>query len=128
MVKERGGPEGLNDCLISLRVDDHPTPIVELERLLTLQRGLTAADERRDPSSLPIGARRKIVKKLGLLGYFSDTQTRAENIKDAQLLDALERYAVAEELHEYVGMPLQTLAPALLEFLDLRAYIPPAGG
>ncbi|AZR74859.1 fimbrial assembly protein FimA [Anoxybacter fermentans] len=36
VVKEKGGYSGFNDRYIDLRVDDHPTPIKELKRLLNL--------------------------------------------------------------------------------------------
>ncbi len=38
VVKEKGGYLGLNDRYIDLRVDDHPEPIDELMRLLSIQR------------------------------------------------------------------------------------------
>ncbi len=36
VVKEKGGYGGFNDIFIDLRVDDHPTPIKELQRLYRL--------------------------------------------------------------------------------------------
>jgi uncharacterized Ntn-hydrolase superfamily protein len=38
VVKERGGFGGMTDRYIDLRVDDHPEPIAELRRLLSLHR------------------------------------------------------------------------------------------
>ena len=38
VVRERGGYAGLNDRYIDLRVEDHPEPIQELERLLALHK------------------------------------------------------------------------------------------
>jgi uncharacterized Ntn-hydrolase superfamily protein len=38
VVRDRGGYGGRNDRFIDLRVDDHPHPIVELERLLGLHK------------------------------------------------------------------------------------------
>ena len=38
VVRERGGYGGFNDRFIDLRVDDHPTPIDELQRLLQLHK------------------------------------------------------------------------------------------
>jgi uncharacterized Ntn-hydrolase superfamily protein len=38
VVKERGGYGGLSDRFIDLRVDDHPTPIDELKRILQLHK------------------------------------------------------------------------------------------
>ena len=42
VVKEKGGYLGLNDRYIDLRVDDHPDPIDELMRLLSIQRSYSA--------------------------------------------------------------------------------------
>ncbi len=38
VVRLKLGHSGFNDRLIDLRVDDHPTPVAELRRLLTLHR------------------------------------------------------------------------------------------
>lgn len=38
VVREKGGYSGLNDRFIDLRVDDHPTPINELQRILQLHK------------------------------------------------------------------------------------------
>ncbi len=38
VVREKGGYSGLNDRFIDLRVDDHPTPIAELQRILQLHK------------------------------------------------------------------------------------------
>lgn len=45
VVREGGGYGGFNDRYIDVRVDDHPTPIRELQRLLGLRRAqMTSAD------------------------------------------------------------------------------------
>jgi uncharacterized Ntn-hydrolase superfamily protein len=38
VVRANGGPGGDNDRYIDLRVEDHPTPIIELSRLLELHK------------------------------------------------------------------------------------------
>ncbi len=38
VVREHGGYGGFNDRFIDLRVDDHPTPIAELQRILQLHK------------------------------------------------------------------------------------------
>ena len=50
VVRERGGPQRLNDRAIDLRVDDHPAPITALHRLLVLHRERAAT---RQPSRPP---------------------------------------------------------------------------
>ena len=42
VVREGGGYAGYNDRYIDLRVDDHPTPIRELRRLLDIRLGMQA--------------------------------------------------------------------------------------
>lgn len=42
VVKQKGGYLGFNDRYIDLRVDDHPEPIDELIRLLSIQRSYSA--------------------------------------------------------------------------------------
>jgi uncharacterized Ntn-hydrolase superfamily protein len=42
VVKEAGGYDGLNDRYIDLRVDDHPEPIDELSRVLSIQLAYSA--------------------------------------------------------------------------------------
>jgi uncharacterized Ntn-hydrolase superfamily protein len=49
VARERGGYAGFNDRYIDLRSDDHPTPILELQRLLAMHRLLF---ERPDPDQL----------------------------------------------------------------------------
>lgn len=43
VVRENGGYGGHDDRWVDLRVDDHPTPIAELQRLLDLRSGQLAA-------------------------------------------------------------------------------------
>lgn len=45
IVKKKGGPNGFGDKWIDLRVDDHPEPVKELERILQLSRKLGAPVE-----------------------------------------------------------------------------------
>ncbi|MGD8816456.1 MAG: DUF1028 domain-containing protein [Acidobacteriota bacterium] len=45
VVREGGGYGGYDDRYIDLRVDDHPTPIVELQRLLDIRHARLRSDE-----------------------------------------------------------------------------------
>lgn len=47
VVREGGGYGGFNDRWVDLRVDDHPEPIAELQRLLDLRSGQLAAGRAR---------------------------------------------------------------------------------
>jgi len=49
VVRANGGPGGDNDRYIDLRVEDHPTPIVELARLLDLHKTFYARGHRLKP-------------------------------------------------------------------------------
>jgi uncharacterized Ntn-hydrolase superfamily protein len=45
VVRDRGGPSGLNDRYIDFRVDDHTDPIPELARILALRLKRPAKEE-----------------------------------------------------------------------------------
>ena len=69
VVREGGGYAGLSDVSVDLRVDDHPTPIAELERLLALHAlffGETPEDEWLDVDADLAG---EIRERLARLGY-----------------------------------------------------------
>jgi uncharacterized Ntn-hydrolase superfamily protein len=69
VVREGGGYAGLSDVAVDLRVDDHPTPIAELERLLALHAlffGETPEDEWLDVDADLAG---EIRERLARLGY-----------------------------------------------------------
>ena len=48
VVREKGGPNGENDRYIDLRVEDHATPIDELQRLLELHKQFHSRGHRED--------------------------------------------------------------------------------
>lgn len=49
VVREGGGSDGMNDRYIDIRVEDHPDPIVELDRLLALHKEFFAPARRNGP-------------------------------------------------------------------------------
>ncbi len=126
VVRARGGPEGLNDRAIDLRVDDHPTPITALQHLLTLHRERAAPHDRQPHTALSPATHRQAVELLRLLGYLPATGGSPAAVPATELLPALARYAADEELPAYVDVSAQQIAPALLDLLRLRAYTPPA--
>ena len=126
VVRERGGPQGLNDRAIDLRVDDHPAPITALHRLLLLHRERAGPHDHRPHSSLSSATHRQAVALLRLLGYLPATGSNPAALPATELLHALARYAAEEEVPEYVDVSAQQIAPALLDLLRLRAYVPPA--
>ena len=69
VVERDGGYAGLSDVLVDLRVDDHPDPVGELDRLLRLH---TLYFGRPDPATLldlsgPVGA--EVRKRLAAAGH-----------------------------------------------------------
>ena len=96
VVKEKGGYGGFTDRAIDLRVDDHPTPIAELERLLRLHRlyfapgmaGLTRAAGT---------VAREMQKILAKLGYY-DGAISGEY--DQATRKAFERFCHVENFEE----------------------------
>jgi uncharacterized Ntn-hydrolase superfamily protein len=107
VVRKDGGYAGLTDVVVDLRVDDHPTPIAELERLYRLHQlyfGETPHEE-----WLPLDAEleRELRERLARLGYRDDdlgaafrAWTGAENLEDR--VDGVERIdpVVLEELRK----------------------------
>lgn len=93
VVKDKGGYGGYTDRLIDLRVDDHPTPIDELTRLLGLHE-LYFGETRQtvELSGEYLNSVRKTLKNLGY--YKSEDSDRL----DPELLNALENYCGTENL------------------------------
>lgn len=52
VVREKGGYAGKNDRYIDLRVEDHPEPIQELNRLLAMHKKFYAGEHRNKPRRL----------------------------------------------------------------------------
>jgi uncharacterized Ntn-hydrolase superfamily protein len=88
VARKGGGYAGMSDVAVDLRVDDHPTPIAELERLYGLHElyfGETPAEE-----WLPVDAtvRAELTERLAALGYDGDlgaafrAWTGTENLED----------------------------------------------
>jgi uncharacterized Ntn-hydrolase superfamily protein len=87
-VKKDAGYAGLSDVLVDLRVDDHPEPIAELERLLALHElyfGQTPDDEWLDVDEELETELRERLARLGYAGSL-DEAFRAwsgmENLED----------------------------------------------
>ncbi len=108
VVKDRGGYGGHNDRYIDLRIDDHPRPIEELERLL----GLYKLYFKVEPARLrPIEATlaREIQDLVTRAGYYRGARTaRYDDATKAALRDLVhtenleERWSEADEIDEEV--------------------------
>ena len=88
VVERDGGYAGLSDIAVDLRVDDHPHPIEELERIHGLHFRLFGKSPRETwiPVDDALGA--EIRARLAALGY------------DGELADTLDRWAGVENLEE----------------------------
>jgi uncharacterized Ntn-hydrolase superfamily protein len=72
VVKEKGGYGGFNDRFIDLRVDDHPEPIDELERLYKLQQLYFGETKKENILELEGRTKKEVVEALYQWGYLSD--------------------------------------------------------
>lgn len=95
------GYGGYNDRYVDLRVDDHPDPVPELFRLLSLHRLLFTRPKERRP--LTLKEIRWLQEALGRAGYFRGEATGAW---DGATEEALKAFLGVENLEErYTGGP-----------------------
>jgi uncharacterized Ntn-hydrolase superfamily protein len=71
VVREEGGYGGFNDRYLDLRVDDHPTPIQELKRLLELHKLYFFKSKAENLLPLEGEVAREVQEILSELGYYS---------------------------------------------------------
>jgi len=93
VVKENGGYGGFNDRLIDVRVDDHPTPIDELERLYKLHHLYFGED--REAMTLDSEAIKSIQLMLDTLGFYEGP---VNGELDSSTLTALQSFHNVENL------------------------------
>ncbi len=97
VVREHGGYGGFNDRFIDLRVDDHPQPIEELQRILQLHKLYLFPPEPAD--ILPID--QTIARELQtLLTTTGDYQEAITGSYDDITRDAFRKYSGRENLEE----------------------------
>jgi uncharacterized Ntn-hydrolase superfamily protein len=77
VVRQGGGYGGRSDRLIDLRVDEHPAPVAELERIYALHRTLFGSTPRDEWIELDDALRAEIETRLGALGYRASTTAEA---------------------------------------------------
>jgi uncharacterized Ntn-hydrolase superfamily protein len=77
VVREGGGYGGRSDRLVDLRVDEHPAPVAELERIYALHRTLFGSTPRDEWIELDDALRAEIETRLGALGYRASTTAEA---------------------------------------------------
>ena len=77
VVREGGGYGGRSDRLVDLRVDEHPAPVAELERISAMHRTLFGSTPRDEWIELDDALRAEIETRLGALGYRASTTAEA---------------------------------------------------
>jgi uncharacterized Ntn-hydrolase superfamily protein len=77
VVREAGGYGGRSDRLVDLRVDEHPTPIAELERIYAVHRTLFGETPRAHWLAVDDALRDEVEQRLGALGYRGGTVAEA---------------------------------------------------
>ncbi len=93
VVQEGAGYGGFNDRYLDLRVDDHPAPIEELHRLLTLH---VLYYPRLGESTVELtGVIQQLGADLATLGYLDDPAADTNMVADA-----LRRFSMRENLEE----------------------------
>ena len=97
VVRERGGYGGFNDRFIDLRVDDHPQPIVELQRILQLHKLYLFPPDAADILPIDHAIARELQELLTTTG---DYQGAINGSYDNLTRDAFRQYSGRENLEE----------------------------
>ncbi|PLS17903.1 fimbrial assembly protein FimA [Bacillus sp. M6-12] len=95
VVKERGGYGGFNDRYIDLRVEDHPEPIKELQRIFNLQQLYFSPSKPENIARIEGDVRETVVEALTRLKYLEDSAA-----DDRGLAKALTAYIHTENFEE----------------------------
>jgi uncharacterized Ntn-hydrolase superfamily protein len=107
VVRKDGGYGGTGDVAVDLRVDDHPEPIFELERIYALHDLLFGKTPDEEWLNVDAELAAELVERLAALGYAGD------------LPDALAAWAGTENLEERVR-GVERIDPVVLEELRRR--------
>lgn len=97
VVRERGGYGGFTDRAVDLRVDDHPTPIVELGRLLRLHRLYFASPDAAKRIRVAGSIVREMQEILAKLGYYHGPRSGEY---DPATREAFKRFCHMENFEE----------------------------
>ncbi len=97
VVRERGGYGGFNDHYIDLRVDDHPQPIDELQRILQLHKLYLSPP---DPGDIIIIDHALAMELQELLTTIGDYQGSITGAYDESTRDAFRKFSGRENLEE----------------------------
>ena len=105
VVRKGGGYGGTSDRMVDLRVDDHPAPIVELQRLYEIHQRLFGSTSRDEWIEVGEDLLDEIGNRLRAMGY-----------EQAAVLDAFNAWAGTENLEERVD-GLSSIDPVVLAVL-----------
>ncbi|BCJ61529.1 hypothetical protein Jiend_49510 [Micromonospora endophytica] len=111
VVRQGGGYGGTGDLLVDLRVDDHPDPITELDRLLAVH---TLMFSRPDPATLLDLAGALAAEVAGLLtalGHPADPAEPEDALVDWAGMENLEERLVPGRIDPVVLARLRTAVP-----------------
>lgn len=95
VVRDRGGYGSFNDRFIDLRVDDSPTPIEELQRLLQLHKLYLFPTDPQDIVAIDAALAHEIQKILTITG---DYQTAINDTYDEVTREAFRKFSGRENL------------------------------
>jgi len=107
VVERDGGYGGLSDVRVDLRVDDHETPVAELERLYRIHDLLFGRTPPEQWLDVDEALAAELRERLAPLGY------------DGELSDAFDRWAGTENLEERID-GIERIDPVVLEELRRR--------
>ncbi len=97
VVRERGGYGGFNDRFIDLRVDDHPQPIEELQRILQLHKLYLFPPEPQDILPIDNALASELQELLTISG---DYKGSVNGVYDTATRDAFRQFSGRENLEE----------------------------
>jgi uncharacterized Ntn-hydrolase superfamily protein len=97
VVREKGGYGGHNDRYVDLRVDDHPTPIDELARLLKLHKLYFLETDPDQLVKIEGSTAREVQDILKRTGYY---QGPINGVYDEETMKALKDFVNTENLEE----------------------------
>jgi uncharacterized Ntn-hydrolase superfamily protein len=118
VVREHGGYGGFNDRFIDLRVDDHPTPIAELQRLLQLHKLYLFPTDPHDVLAIDASLAHELQTLLTATG---DYQGVVSDTYDDAARDALRTFSGRENLEER-WIEDAHIDRVVLEFLREKAH------
>lgn len=116
VVRERGGYGGLSDRMVDLRVDDHPEPLAELERLLGLWRLYFAKPDPQAAIVLDEALWHEVAGHLAALGLLAGPTAPRDEVQAA-----LQRWIGRENFEERDLTARGRIDPQVLDILRRQA-------